>query len=849
MTVSALVTRNDITATASQTSFTYTFRVLEATDMDVYQNGALLASGYTVNDVGSTTGGTVVLDTGALTGQIVSLVLAMPLDRTTNYQNSGDFLAGDVNGDFDKIYIGAIQNENEGGRSLRLQDVEPPTAGVDMTIPLKANRLGKFLGFNSITGAPQAMTGEGATSSDLVSYTPAGTGAVETNVQAKLRETVSVEDFGGTENIVGQLHYCADVTNGSTITLISYHSGINSGGGIFHWDSSRNKALHDGGIIIDPDITFPTDWSNATQVATWFTAGTGSGCWVRQYDGAVDVAWFGAIDGVSSATVNASGTSVTLSAGSFTSADIGKAIQVFGAGTTGGLGDFSHSSLIISIAGSVATIGNTVGNAVTSVSCYYGFDNSASFINALEYSRVNSTDALTATGSYLISASTGDITTQQIVYLQSSNIFYDFSGLNLYGMMILVDNSSGSSKQVADVKLDGITIHCLGDTLDALAGAVNWNGLGVAEGVGVQISNISVYMGSGCRAFSFQTNNLDGGVQSASLTNFYFYANVGAGLKCDGIDITAVATSGVDIQDIHVSNGIMSNLGRPIIASNGSVGGYLQSLNISNITCTGSSYFGVVFSRVQNSSITNISLDTIIYSASVAGSGRPLQITTAKDIECSYVNMKDAIAGDIGITVSGLSATLDNNILIKNVNITGTAYTQGISFGAHGLIIDNCLFEHCTTAIYTLGFRGLVQNCKFKTNTLNFRSGYETSIEVDNNWEITDANLPAQLSEGGKRVHASVVFNGVGTDGTDMTILDSYNVSRVARTSTGLYTVYFTNKAIGYVGVAGGGRLYAGLYGQVSLTSATGANAASMIIANVAGATVNESDQISAIFA
>ena len=137
MTVTALVTRNDITATASQTSFTYTFRVLAATDMDVYQNGVLLSSGYTVNDVGNTTGGTVVLDSGVPVGQIVSLVLAMPLDRTTNYQNSGKFLADDVNEDFDKIYIGAVQNENEGGRSLRLKDVEPPTVGVDMTIPLK----------------------------------------------------------------------------------------------------------------------------------------------------------------------------------------------------------------------------------------------------------------------------------------------------------------------------------------------------------------------------------------------------------------------------------------------------------------------------------------------------------------------------------------------------------------------------------------------------------------------------------------------------------------------------------------------------------------------------------------
>ena len=93
MTVTALVTRNDITATASQTSFTYTFRVLAATDMDVYQNGVLLSSGYTVNNVGNTTGGTVTLDSGVPVGQIVSLVLAMPLDRTTNYQNSGKFLA------------------------------------------------------------------------------------------------------------------------------------------------------------------------------------------------------------------------------------------------------------------------------------------------------------------------------------------------------------------------------------------------------------------------------------------------------------------------------------------------------------------------------------------------------------------------------------------------------------------------------------------------------------------------------------------------------------------------------------------------------------------------------------
>ena len=186
MTVSALTTRNDITATSGQATFTYTFMVLDATDMTVYQNGSLLASGYTVNGVGSTTGGTVVLDTGALTGQIVSLVLAMPLDRTTNYQNSGDFLASDVNNDFDKIYIGAIQNENWIDRSIRLQQVEP--AGFDMELSVAALRANKLLGFDS-TGALEEidyLSAQAVTILTVETFTGDGTTTAFTLIDAPL---------------------------------------------------------------------------------------------------------------------------------------------------------------------------------------------------------------------------------------------------------------------------------------------------------------------------------------------------------------------------------------------------------------------------------------------------------------------------------------------------------------------------------------------------------------------------------------------------------------------------------------------------------------------------------------
>lgn len=153
MTVSATNTRNDYVASIGQQVFAYTFKVLAITDLVVLKNG-IEEEGFDVTNLGIPTGGNVILSAPVESNDVISIYLAMPIVRVTNYQAGGDFLAADVNADFDKVYIGAIQNENAISRSLQLDPSEP--VAVNMTLPLKDARKGRFLQFNEITGAPEA---------------------------------------------------------------------------------------------------------------------------------------------------------------------------------------------------------------------------------------------------------------------------------------------------------------------------------------------------------------------------------------------------------------------------------------------------------------------------------------------------------------------------------------------------------------------------------------------------------------------------------------------------------------------------------------------------------------------
>ena len=153
MTLAAATTRDDYVATSGQTVFPYTFTALVDSDVEVLKNGIALTLGagndYTISGIG-TGSGNVTLNVGAASGDKIAIYLDMPIARTTNYQNSGAFLALDVNGDMNKAYLAMQQITTDMQAAIRRPEADPATIG--MELPVAADRAQKLLAFD-INGA------------------------------------------------------------------------------------------------------------------------------------------------------------------------------------------------------------------------------------------------------------------------------------------------------------------------------------------------------------------------------------------------------------------------------------------------------------------------------------------------------------------------------------------------------------------------------------------------------------------------------------------------------------------------------------------------------------------------
>lgn len=138
------------TAAGGETSFAYDFPIFDEAHLVVELDGVVqtLTTNYTVNGVGEQTGGTITLvsPASATAAQVWTLYRDVPEARTTDFQTRGDFNAVTVNRELDLLTMMIQQLRNDFDRTIRQL---PGDAAGTMTLPLKASRLSKFLGFDS----------------------------------------------------------------------------------------------------------------------------------------------------------------------------------------------------------------------------------------------------------------------------------------------------------------------------------------------------------------------------------------------------------------------------------------------------------------------------------------------------------------------------------------------------------------------------------------------------------------------------------------------------------------------------------------------------------------------------
>jgi len=110
-----------------------------------------LTTDYTVSGVGVLGGGNITLLVGSVAGDIYA-IYGVNEYRSADYTQAGDFLASNVNNDMNKQMQISQQLRRDVDSCIRLNPLDSSFDTADLTIPVLADRLDKFLKFNEITG-------------------------------------------------------------------------------------------------------------------------------------------------------------------------------------------------------------------------------------------------------------------------------------------------------------------------------------------------------------------------------------------------------------------------------------------------------------------------------------------------------------------------------------------------------------------------------------------------------------------------------------------------------------------------------------------------------------------------
>ncbi len=177
-------------ANGTQDTFSFPFPIFASEDLSIALNGAQQSSGFTINGAGNTAGGSVTFDTAPAVDTVITLARDLPIERTTDYLEGGDFSAASINTELDYLIAALQQVNRENDAMLRYGDHETPA---NVTLPDRTIRSNKALGFDG-NGNPVAVSLEGSMAAP--DFTASGTGAATRTSHDKFSDLISIKDFG-----------------------------------------------------------------------------------------------------------------------------------------------------------------------------------------------------------------------------------------------------------------------------------------------------------------------------------------------------------------------------------------------------------------------------------------------------------------------------------------------------------------------------------------------------------------------------------------------------------------------------------------------------------------------------
>jgi len=201
MTVSSTTTRVSYSGNGVTTVFTVPFYFLTQNDLLVIlraSNGVettqTIGTNYTVSGAGVATGGSITMTSAPAAGTTVVILRNAAFTQGTDILPNDKLPAESLETALDKLTMLTQQLEEEVGRAVKFPASD--SSALSAQLPASSVRAAKFLSFDS-SGNPAVTTANPSpyTSAD-VTFIASGSNAVLRSVQSKLRDTVSVKDFG-----------------------------------------------------------------------------------------------------------------------------------------------------------------------------------------------------------------------------------------------------------------------------------------------------------------------------------------------------------------------------------------------------------------------------------------------------------------------------------------------------------------------------------------------------------------------------------------------------------------------------------------------------------------------------